>query len=46
MDALLITDSLGDNLGVEVVVQGEVKMGLDRKALVKELLEEVLANLA
>jgi predicted thioredoxin/glutaredoxin len=42
---LLVLDGLGDDLGVEVVVEGEVKMRLDRETLVEELLEELLADL-
>jgi hypothetical protein len=43
--ALLVLDRLGDDLGVEVVVQRQVQMRFDRQALVEELLEELFPNL-
>lgn len=39
---LLVLHSFGDNLGIEVVVEAVVQMGLHRQWLIQELLEEVL----
>lgn len=39
---LLVLHRLGDDLGVEVVVEAVVQVGLHRQRLVQELLEEVL----
>ena len=41
---LLVLHCLGDDLGVEVVVETVVQVGLHRQRLVQELLKEILGR--
>ena len=42
---LLVLDRLGNDLSIEVIVESEMEMRLDRQSFVEELFEEILSHL-